>query len=197
MLIRYKEDRVKIIPIAIHPHAPKEHQEMKSAHQPHRDSIMLLPGINEVSEDEWEHMKLHIEREIATGDIMVMNFKTPAGKDKPPRLVQTIRDIDAKEAIAMIKESANPETLQRWNVEESRDEVRVVLKERMDELRVPKLDAKELEAKLNPGTTPVPTLLDPGASGVEPSAEDKAEMELDEAGQPRRGRPPKASPENP
>lgn len=179
MLIRVNEKSgVRVIPIAVHGHAPKDHQEIAKEYEPQRDTITLLPGINEVSADEWELMKLHIERDIAMGDIQVLQFKTAQGSNKPAHRVETIRDLPPKEAIALLKDTGNPETLQRWYSEETRDEVRSALKTRMEELHTPILSPEELEAKLHPGviaTQPIPTaeFANPNQLPSEGEAEDK------------------------
>lgn len=162
MLIKSKYNGVKVIPVSVHPHAPKSHQDLAKSLKPMRDTITLLPGINEVTSDEWEFMKLHLESEIENGDVTVVSIKTAVGKDKPAHLVETIRDVDAKRAVSLVKEAANPETLQRWFVEETRDEVRAVLKERMDELHVQRLTPEQLEALTKPGVAPVTDLLTKG-----------------------------------
>lgn len=177
MIIRSNLQRCVVVPVAVHPHDPKEHLKLARENPPRRDSITLLPGINEVDEEEWEHMKVHLENPLATGDISVVTSQTPLGRDRPPREVHSIRDFEAKKAVALIAETVNPETLQRWYVAETRDEVRSALREQMEKLRVDRLNATELENKIHPGTTPVVDMLSRPANGEPvkvPESEDPA-----------------------
>jgi len=132
MLIRYKPkyEHIKCVPLI--PTTP-ETKKIKIE----RAQVQLLPGVNEVTDNEWEVMKLHLAREIKSGDISVIEKEVAKSKTNPSGgKAHDLKNMPAKDAIVLVGECVNPETLAKWHKEETRDEVRITIVEKMKELKI-------------------------------------------------------------
>jgi hypothetical protein len=131
MLLNYKpkHDHIKCVPLIA---ATPELAKLKIT----RGQVQLLPGINEVSDDEWEIMKAHFAREIDHGEIRTIEAAPAQGKKVPGGKAHDLKDLPANKAVAMVGECVNHETLLKWHREETRDEVRLAVVERMKELKI-------------------------------------------------------------
>ena len=128
MLLKYKPklEHIKIVPLIAVSTAAK-------AVKLSRNQVQLLPGTNEITDDEWIVIKDHVKRELDAGIIVVVekaSSKSPDGKAK------NLKDMPTKEAVELVEGCNNPETLVKWYNEEIRDEVRVLIVEKMKELKV-------------------------------------------------------------
>jgi len=132
MLLRYKPkyDHIKCVPLV--PTTP-ETKKLKID----RAQVQLLPGVNEVTDDEYEVMKLHLAREIKSGELSVIEKEVAKGKTNPTGgKSHNLKTMPAKDAIGLVGECVNPETLAKWHKEETRDEVRLAIVEKMKELKI-------------------------------------------------------------
>jgi hypothetical protein len=128
MLLKYKPklEHIKIVPLIAVSTAAK-------AVKLSRNQVQLLPGTNEITDDEWLVIKDHVKRELDAGIIVVVektSSKAPDGKAK------NLKDMPTKDAVELVEGCNNPETLIKWYNEEIRDEVRVLIVEKMKELKV-------------------------------------------------------------
>jgi len=130
MLILYKpkQEHIKIVPLI--PVSPAA-KNVKLT----RNQVQLLPGTNEITDDEWIVIKDHLKREIDSGVIVVVEKSVSSAK-VPDGKAKNLKDMPTKEAIELVEGCNNPETLTKWYLEESRDEVRVLVVEKMRELKV-------------------------------------------------------------
>jgi hypothetical protein len=108
-----------------------------------RSQVNLLPGTNEVTDDEYAVMKPHIAFELAKGIIVPVVTKVPG---KPDR--KNLKDYSAKEAIKLVEDCVNPDTLKKWTMEETREEVRAKLARRCEKLKI-EITEKDLEDPAN------------------------------------------------
>ena len=136
MLLSYKpkQDHIKIVPlIPVSTEAKKVNLT--------RTQVQLLPGTNEISEDEWLVIKDHIKREIDAKIIIPIERKVTPSKRAPDGTAKNLTEMPTTEAVALVEKCTNPETLTKWYNEEARDEVRIRIVEKMKELKmdVPKL----------------------------------------------------------
>jgi hypothetical protein len=104
-----------------------------------RSQVNLLPGTNEVTDDEFTVMKPHISVELSKGIIVPVVAKQVGKPD-----AKNLKDYSAKEAIKFIAECVNPDTLKKWTREEIREEVRAKLARRCEQLKIEITD-KDLE----------------------------------------------------
>ncbi|MDR2484259.1 MAG: hypothetical protein LBD55_02555 [Treponema sp.] len=136
MLISYKpkQDHVKIIPlIPVSPEAKK----VKLT----RNQIQLLPGTNEISDDEWLVIKDHITMDLANKIIAPIEKTVTPSKRAPSGKAKSLKEMPAIEAVALVDSCTNPETLTKWYNEETREDVRLHIVNQMKEVKmeIPKL----------------------------------------------------------
>jgi len=92
-------------------------------------TIFFLPGNNEISEDDWKKIKSNkqIQEEIKMGDIEEIY-----GVDESNKKTTSIKEMKAEDAIKIISETYDLKTLKKWRKQDSRDEVRSELKNRIE-----------------------------------------------------------------
>jgi hypothetical protein len=133
MLVRYKpkDDHVKCIPLI-----PIDDDTKKIVLT--RSQVQLLPGTNEVTDDEWKVMLPHIKDEIKTGVIVPVSKKVTIGKGRGAKAgtAQNLKDMPVKLAVKYVADCANPYTLNAWIKTETRDEVRLAIVKRMEQLKI-------------------------------------------------------------
>jgi hypothetical protein len=157
MLIRYQPeyDHIKCVPLV---HTSKEPDELKKIILT-RSQVQLLPGVNEVTDDEWKIMKPHLAAEIKSRAITVVEKEVQKSKRAPDGKAKNLKEMPADEATELVSECVNPDTLKKWYREETREEIRLFIVEKMKELKVeiPKFKANK----------------DAGENGTEGGAGDK------------------------
>jgi hypothetical protein len=95
-----------------------------------------LPGPNEITEDEWKVMQPHLAAEIKSGIITVIEKEVAKSKRAPEGKARNLKELPAPDAVELIGETLNPDTLERWYQKETREEVRLAIVERMKELKI-------------------------------------------------------------
>lgn len=115
MLFRYKPkiDHIKIV-------------SLKPTAGIDKTSIMVLPGVNEVTDKEWAAMLPNVKAEIASGEFEEIK-KNGGG-------VERIAGLSPTEAATAIDGCMNPKTLEKWYAEETREEVRIRIVKRFETL---------------------------------------------------------------
>jgi hypothetical protein len=131
MLIRYKpkQDHIKCVPLIP---SSAETKNLKLD----RSQVQLLPGINEVTDDEWLVMKPHLAAEIKSRVITVVEKEVAKSKRAPEGKARNLKELPSVDAVALVGETVNPDTLNRWYQKETREEVRLSIVERMKELKL-------------------------------------------------------------
>jgi hypothetical protein len=131
MLIRYKpkQDHLKCVPLI--PSAG-ETRSLKLE----RTQVQLLPGINEVTDDEWKVMKPWLTAEIKSGVITTIEKEVVKSKRAPDGKARNLKELPTMDAVAMVGETVNPDTLNKWYQKETREEVRLTIIERMKALKI-------------------------------------------------------------
>jgi hypothetical protein len=132
MLIKYepKQAHVKCVPLIPVTETQKKYSLTRS-------QVQLLPGVNEVTDEEWDVMKSHLSRELNRKEISIIekdlpkNRKNPAGKK-----VHNLKEMPIDEALNLVQSCLNPDTLTKWHKEEIREEVRLAIVEKMKELKM-------------------------------------------------------------
>lgn len=102
-----------------------------------RNMVHLLPGTNEITDDEWKAMRGNIAPELETGEITILAQKVGDGRGKPGgRKAKNLVDMPVNIAVKYVSECNNPETLQKWYKEITKEEVRLAITKRMKALEV-------------------------------------------------------------
>jgi len=139
MLLKYKpaNDHIKVIPLI-----PISAEAKKVTLT--RNQVQLLPGINEISDDEYTVIKDHIKKDLDSKVIVIVEKTVPTSKRAPSGKAKNLKELPVTEAVALVQECVNPETLNKWYQEETREEVRLQITEKMKELKmdIPKLGVK-------------------------------------------------------
>jgi hypothetical protein len=126
MIIKWNEARVKVIPT----NSGK--------------TIILLPGHNEVSKVSWEGARPNVVGDIASKRIEEIGVeidsedkKGPGGKPSGEvkitiKEAKALKDLTPEKAEAIVQETYSLDTLKKWKKVESRDSVRAVIADQMD-----------------------------------------------------------------
>jgi hypothetical protein len=142
MIIRYKpkNDHIKIIPLV-----PVDDAGRKVKLIGKKSQLQLLPGINEVTDDEWIVIKPYLQSVIGK-EIFAVEKEVPKSKRAPEGKAKNIIEMPVKEAVTYAQECVNPETLKKWYQEETREEVRIIIVQKMEELKIelPKVDLDKI-----------------------------------------------------
>ena len=118
-----------------------------------RTMVHLLPGTNEVTDDEWKAMRGNINVELENGEIVALAQKVGDGRGKPGgRKARNLKDMPVNIAVKYVSECNNPETLEKWYKEVTKEEVRLAITKRMKALEV---DEPTDEIPDTPNASPV------------------------------------------
>lgn len=143
-----------------------------------RSMVQLIPGTNEVTDDEWKAMRGNIQSELESGEIKILAQKLSAGAK-----AKNLKEMSAANAVRYVNECNSPETLRKWYSEITKEEVRLAITKRMQKLGVEppeeKDDSSEEDEIASPDDDDVDETTDPED---EKKSEAESESEsLDEA----------------
>lgn len=129
MLIKFmpKVEHLKCIMLT-----PKEGLELG------RSMVQLIPGTNEVTDDEWKAMRGNIQSELDSGEIKILAQKLSAGAK-----AKNLKEMSAANAVRYVNECNSPETLKKWYSEITKEEVRLAITKRMQKLGVEPPEEKD------------------------------------------------------
>lgn len=128
MLLKFspKVDHLKCVVLT-----PKEGLKLE------RTMVHLIPGTNEVTDDEFKAMRGNIVSELESGEIIILAQKVGDGRGKPGgRKAKNLVDMPVNIAVKYVSECNNPETLTKWYKEVTKEEVRLAITKRMKALEV-------------------------------------------------------------
>ena len=144
MLIKYspKVEHIKCVILT-----PKEGLTLT------RSLVKLLPGTNEVTDDEWKAMRGNIVEELKRDEIVILAQKVSDGRGKPGgRKARNLIDMPVNIAVKYVSECENPDTLIKWYKEITKEEVRLAITKRMKALEI---DTPEEEIPDAPNASPM------------------------------------------
>lgn len=96
-----------------------------------RSMVQLIPGTNEVTDDEWKAMRGNIQAELDSGEIKILAQKLTNGAK-----AKNLKEMTNANAIRFVNECNSPETLKKWWKEITKEEVRLAITKRMEKLGV-------------------------------------------------------------
>lgn len=128
MLIKYspKVEHVKCVMLT-----PKEGLTLE------RSMVTLLPGTNEVTNDEWKAMRGNITAELESDEITILAQKVSAGRGKIGGVkARDLKEMPVNIAVKYVSECMNPDTLTKWYKEITNEEVRLAITKRFKKLEL-------------------------------------------------------------
>lgn len=126
MLIKYKPkiEHLKCVTLT-----PKEGVVLQ------RTMVRLLPGTNEVTNDEWKAMRPNITAELENGEISILAQKVSAGRGKVGGIkAKDLKEMPVNLAIKYVSECNSPDTLEKWYSEITNEEVRLAIVKKFKKL---------------------------------------------------------------
>lgn len=118
-----------------------------------RDMVRLLPGTNEVTNDEWKAMRGNITNELDSGEIRILAQKVSDGRGNVGgRKAKDLKDMPVNIAIKYVSECNNPDTLEKWYKEITKEEVRLAIAKKLKKLD---LELPEDEVPDTPNGSPM------------------------------------------
>lgn len=142
-----------------------------------RSMVQLIPGTNEVTDDEWKAMRGNIQSELDSGEIKILAQKLSDGVK-----AKNLKEMSAANAVRYVNECNSPETLKKWYAEITKEEVRLAITKRMQKLGVEPPEEKDDSSEEDETAEPD----DDGEDETDSEDEKKSESEsgpesLDEA----------------
>jgi hypothetical protein len=186
MFIKYKpqEPHVKTIPVVI-TSGGGEAIPLAS------DSVILRPGVNELTEKEWEAIKPHVQDEI--NHKIIVPFTIEVKKAGGVVKARTLKDVPVSVARKIIESCQNVSVLKKWVRQELPDEIMLLVLKRFRKLKIdPDEDGDDkdgeedtLEADITPEGGGEP---EPEAGAETPKDDDDSETGGEGGAGKRRGR---------
>lgn len=140
MLVFWKKENIKVIPI----HANKA-LDMGFKKLSGKGQIVLQPGWNDVNDGDWEYAATieSIQRQLEEGDLKVQGGEEKevevnygeAKKKVKKTAPKPFTELTPKAAKGLVKDTNSIETLEGWLDADSRDEVRLAIQKRLDEVK--------------------------------------------------------------
>ena len=140
MLINYKPkvEHLKVIYLT-----PKEGVILE------KDMVRLLPGTNEVTDNEWKAMRPNITTELESGEITILAQKVSAGRGKIGGIkAKDLKQMPVNLAVKYVNECISPDTLTKWYKEITNEEVRLAIVKRFKKLDLELPEDEVPEGKL-------------------------------------------------
>lgn len=118
-----------------------------------RKMVKLLPGTNEVTNDEWKAMRGNIVNELESGEISILAQKVSAGRGKTGGIkAKDLKEMPVNLAVKYVSECNNPDTLTKWYKEVINEEVRLAITKKFKKLG---LELPEDEIPETPNGSPM------------------------------------------
>lgn len=134
MFLNWKKQNVHFVPLITHTKDGSGHgTPIKSEWEKFslkRDNLTFLPGVNEVSDEEFEVIKHHCDDLIKSGDLEVMKIKTSTAPGRPAIVAKTLSEVPPVEARKLIANCINIDTLKEWRTD-SRADIRSLIDDRI------------------------------------------------------------------
>ena len=136
-----------------------------------RSMVQLIPGTNEVTDDEWKAMRGNIQSELDSGEIKILAQKLSAGVK-----AKNLKEMSSANAVRYVNECNSPETLKKWYSEITKEEVRLAITKRMQKLGVEPPEEKDDSSEEDEIASPDDDDVD---ETTDPEDEKKSEAESD------------------
>lgn len=137
MILNWKEERLNVIPIP----AGKPVKGYEA------DSVILLPGVNEVPDEVWKKIRPSLISHLNARNLITIEENKIIEKEGKPdkngkiekikektSIPKKFTELDPEECLSLIAQTNNLPTLEKWKKEEKREDVRIALMERLNEV---------------------------------------------------------------
>lgn len=114
-----------------------------------RTMVQLIPGTNEVTDDEWKAMRGNIQSELDSGEVKILAQKLSDGVK-----AKNLKEMSAANAVRYVNECNSPETLKKWYSEITKEEVRLAITKRMQKLGVEPPEDNDVSSDEDETTAP-------------------------------------------
>ncbi len=121
MIIRWKTDSLLVTPL-----------------KDKINSETLFPGYNFIEDKIYKEIANDLKRYVDQGRMEILGeIKTVKQNNKNVTKVYSkdLKDFEGNKAIEIVKNCNNRKTLEKWKKEDSRDEVRIAIKEKIDDIK--------------------------------------------------------------
>jgi len=142
------------------------------------DSIILRPGTNELTEQEWKAIQPHIKAQLGK-EIVAFSVDAKPGKGGGKKKAKCLKDVPVATARKIIQACQDPNTLKKWFNQELPDEILLVLSKQMRKLKVEPDDIKDDDTEALKDSDITPEGDDEETSETE-TAESESEETADE-----------------
>jgi hypothetical protein len=128
MFIKYspKDPHVKTIPVVI--------KSGGDGVPLANDSVILRPGTNELTENEWEAIRPHVQDEIKRE--IIVPFTVPVEKAGGVTKARTLKDVPVSVARKIIESCQNAADLKKWVKQELPDEIMLLVLKQLRRFRI-------------------------------------------------------------
>lgn len=123
MLLNWKKVGLKVVDLI-----PIDESGRSLAAGVSRLTIILAPGVNEVTDKEYALMRPHIQDSLDQGTLEQVRVDGIR--------VRSLRDVPIRQAVDIVKEAISPLTLSLWLETDPRDAVHAAVMKRMDVLNI-------------------------------------------------------------
>ena len=128
-LLNWKLEKVKIVP----KNSPKGKKGDKENKVKTREFIHLLPGYNEVDNEDWEQIKDNCKPRLLDNNLVLLT-KMEGDKEIIVSFSNIAKDNPDK-AVEIILQTYNVSLLEKWKSETSRDELRSAIFNQIDAIK--------------------------------------------------------------
>lgn len=144
-----------------------------------RTMVKLLPGTNEVTDDEWKAMRGNITAELEANEIIILAQKVSAGRGKVGGIkAKDLKQMPTNLAVKYVSECVNPDTLKKWYKEITNEEVRLAITKRFEKLELEVPEDEIPDTKLE---NEAPMTLDEFDSDEENDSEDLEDSDSEDS----------------
>lgn len=139
MIVHSSEDHIIQIPTS-NPTAKVTVERGVSLLAP-TELVMLLPGTNDIPNERWQFARLHIGRRL--GRTVKEHVKESVIDGQITYSPKPLKDFEPDDLVDLVEKCNHAPTLEKWKTNESRDEIRLAIANRLDDLAKGKKSGKK------------------------------------------------------
>lgn len=113
-------------------------------------TVSILPGHNEIEDDDWEGIKSQLQSKIDAGHMevveeeVVKEIELENGKTKNKKSIVTkLNELESETALEIVENTFDLKTLKKWKKSETRDEIRAAISDQIEFVKDPNPNKKK------------------------------------------------------
>ncbi len=142
MIVEWKKPNLKVIPIRAIQNSVVDGKTVGRIIT--KSTVILTPGGNDIPDEQWEELKANVQDNIDLGDLIVHqkedligNSKGGKGKEVTKKSNPVpFKDLSTGKKKALIKDTENIKSLDKWLSAEPDETLKVDIKKRIEEIKV-------------------------------------------------------------